>query len=256
MGNKHGEFIWYELITSDLEAARTFYQSATGWQIGAQSGMPGMDYRMIAAGDGQVGGVMQIDAEMQAAGGRPLWIGYIGVDDVDAAVAAITAAGGRIFVPPTDIPDVGRFAMAADPQGAPFYVMRGAVEGGVSTAFSSERVGHFAWNELSTPDPLAALAFYGAVFGWTNPNSMPMGELGEYRFLNVGDLGIGAVQQSKEARATWLHYIHVPSISQSTKAVEDGGGAVLMGPHEVPGGSSIIIGTDPQGARFALAGML
>lgn len=256
MSNKQGEFIWYELMTSNLEAARTFYQSVVGWQVGAQSGQPGMDYRMIEAGDGQVGGMMQIDDEMQAAGGRPLWIGYIGVDDVDVTAAAITAQGGHIFVPPTDIPGVGRFAMAADPQGAPFYVMRGSTEGGVSTAFSSERVGHFAWNELSTPDPLAALAFYGAVFGWTNPSSMPMGELGEYRFLNVGDLGIGAVQQSKEARATWLHYTHVPSISQSAKAVEGGGGAVLMGPHEVPGGSSIIIGSDPQGARFALAGPL
>ena len=256
MSNKQGEFIWYELMTSDIEAARTFYQSVVGWQIAAQSGMPDMDYRMIDAGDGQVGGMMQIDEEMQAAGGQPLWIGYIGVDDVDATAAAITAAGGQIFVPPTDIPGVGRFAMAADPQGAPFYVMRGAVEGGVSTAFSSYSVGHFAWNELSTPDPLAALEFYGRVFGWTNPNSMPMGELGEYRFLNVGDLGIGAVQQSKEPRAAWLHYAYVPSISQSVKAVKEGGGTVLMGPHEVPGGGSIITGTDPQGARFALAGRL
>ncbi len=256
MSNKQGEFIWYELMTSDLEAARTFYQSVVGWQVGAQSGMPGMDYRMIDAGDGQVGGMMQLDEEMQAAGGKPLWIGYIGVDDVDATAAAIIAAGGQIFVPPTDIPGVGRFAMAADPQGAPFYVMRGAVEGGVSTAFSSERVGHFAWNELSTPDPLAALAFYGELFGWTNPNSMPMGELGEYRFLNVGDLGIGAVEPSKQARATWLHYVHVPSIAQAVKAVEEGGGAILTGPHEVPGGSSIITGTDQQGARFALAGPL
>ncbi|MBN8817313.1 MAG: VOC family protein [Sphingomonas sp.] len=254
MTNRHGEFIWYELMTTDMDAARAFYEPVVGWTIGATSGMPGMDYRMIEAADGPVGGMMQLDADMIAHGARPAWIGYIGVDDVDATAVAIEAAGGTIHLAPRDIPGVGRFAMAADPHGAPFYVMRGSTEGGTSTSYSVDGVGHCGWNELSSPDQKAALAFYLPIFAWTNPDSMPMGAMGDYRFLYAGDLRIGASVEQKGRPAGWLHYMRVPSIAASIAAVTAGGGAILHGPHEVPGGDRIIIGTDPQGAAFALVG--
>jgi len=251
MTNKHGEFIWYELMTTDPDAARAFYEPVVGWTIGAASGMPGMDYRIIEAPDASVGGVMAIDADMASHGARPLWIGYIGVDDVDATAEAIKQHGGRIHVPPTDIPGVGRFAMASDPQGAPFYVMRGAVEG-TSTAFSPDAPGHCCWNELTTPDQDKADAFYAAVFGWTSPESMPMGPMGDYRFLYAGDIRIGASMRGEGAR--WQPYFTVPSIAAAVEAVKAHGGRIDNGPHEVPGGSHVVVGTDPQGARFALAG--
>jgi predicted enzyme related to lactoylglutathione lyase len=254
MGNKQGEFIWYELMTTDIEAARAFYEPVAGWKIGDKSVMPGMDYRMINAPDAMIGGVMPIDQDMASHGAKPLWIGYIGVDDVDATVEAIKAADGTIHLPPFDIPGVGRLAMASDPQGAPFYVMRGAVEDGTSTAYSVDGVGHCGWNELSSPDQTAALDFYMGLFGWTNPDSMPMGEMGQYRFLFVDDLRIGASVEQKDLPAFWLHYFRVPSIAKAIEAVKAGGGTVMMGPHEVPGGDHIIIGTDPQGAQFALVG--
>ncbi|OJY69560.1 MAG: glyoxalase [Sphingobium sp. 66-54] len=252
MTNKHGEFIWYELMTTDLDAARAFYGPVVGWAIGAASGMPGMDYRMIDAPDASVGGMMAIDDDMAAQGMKPLWIGYIGVDDVDATAAAIKEHGGRIHVPPTDIPDVGRFAMASDPQGAPFYVMRGSVEG-TSTAFSPDAPGHCCWNELATSDQDKADAFYAAVFGWTNPESMPMGPMGDYRFLYAGDIRIGASMRG-EGAPRWQPYFTVPSIAAAIEAVKAHGGRIDNGPHEVPGGNHIIVGTDPQGVRFALAG--
>lgn len=252
MTNKHGEFIWYELMTTDLDAARAFYGPVVGWAIGAASGMPGMDYRMIDAPDASVGGMMAIDDDMAAQGMKALWIGYIGVDDVDATAAAIKEHGGRIHVPPTDIPDVGRFAMASDPQGAPFYVMRGSVEG-TSTAFSPDAPGHCCWNELATSDQDKADAFYAAVFGWTNPESMPMGPMGDYRFLYAGDIRIGASMRG-EGAPRWQPYFTVPSIAAAIEAVKAHGGRIDNGPHEVPGGNHIIVGTDPQGVRFALAG--
>lgn len=256
MGNKQGEFIWYELMTPDLEGARAFYQSVVGWTIGDKSDMPGMDYRMINAPDAMVGGAMEINAEMIANGAKPIWVGYIGVDDVDASVAAIKAAGGAVHMGPTDIAGAGRLAMATDPQGGLFYVMRGAVEDGTSTAFSADAVGHCAWNELWTPDQPAAHEFYESLFGWTNPESMPMGEMGDYRFLYVDDLRIGATVTQKDQPAHWLHYFNVASINAAVDAVKTGGGTVTMGPHEVPGGGHIIVGTDPQGAQFALVGPL
>ncbi|MCW2396104.1 MULTISPECIES: VOC family protein [unclassified Sphingobium] len=254
MTNRHGEFIWYELMTSDLEAARAFYGAVVGWSIAERSDMPGMDYRMIRAADGEVGGMMALDAEMIAGGGRRIWIGYIGVDDVDATAAAIPSMGGRLYVQPQDIPGVGRFAMAADPHGAPFYIMRGSVEGGVSRAFSPQAVGHCGWNELSSPDQPAALAFYTGLFGWSSPSVMPMGPMGDYRFLSVGDLPIGASLEQKDQRAEWRFYFRLPSIRAAMEAVAAHGGTITTGPHEVPGGDWVVMGTDPQGARFALVG--
>src|SRR5690625_7310585 len=76
-------------------------------------------------------------------------------------------------MPPLDIPDVGRLAMVTDPQGAVFYVMRG-FSNQISLAFAADkpRVGHCAWNELSTTDPEAAKAFYFREFGWTKDGEM------------------------------------------------------------------------------------
>lgn len=254
MTNKQGEFIWYELMTTDIEAARAFYGAVVGWTINDRSDMPGMDYRMIRAADGDVAGLMALDDEMIAGGGRPIWVGYIGVEDVDAIAAAIPSMGGKIYVPPQDIPGVGRFAMAADPHGAPFYIMRGSVEGGVSRSFSADALGHCSWNELSSPDQKTALNFYMGLFGWTNPSSMPMGPMGDYRFLFVDDMRIGASMEQKDQPAEWRFYFTVPSIAAAMEAVTAHGGAIISGPHDVPEGGKIIIGTDPQGARFALVG--
>ena len=111
------------------------------------------------------------------------------------------------------------------------------------------------WNELATADPVAARQFYGELFGWTSDEFMPMGEHGEYRFFAHQGATIGAVSGCVAgAPAGWRYYIRVPSISQATEIVKAKGGAVTMGPHEVPGGDHIIIGNDPQGAEFALVG--
>lgn len=259
MANKQGEYIWYELMTPDIEGAKAFYQAVVGWTIGDKSDMPGMDYRMIHAPDGMVGGVLALDQHMIDGGALPLWVGYIGVDDVDASAEAIKASGGTVHMGPQDIPGAGRLAMASDPQGAPFYVMRGEPEPGgddTSRVFSPEALGHCAWNELSTTDQKGAHAFYQGLVGWSNPENMPMGEMGDYRFLYVDDLRIGATLEQKDQPARWRYYFVVQSLNASIAAVKAGGGTIDHGPHEVPGGGHIIIGTDPQGAQFALVGEL
>ncbi len=189
----------------------------------------------------------------------PLWLGYVGVDDVDETVRQIEAKGGKSLMPPFDIRQ-GRIAMVADPQGNPLYVMKPVppasdpdARSDVFSAYDEQRVG---WNELSTSDPSTARSFYGELFGWTSEDFMPMGEFGEYRFFAHEGATIGAVCGVKPggSDAGWRYYIRVPSIAAAVEAVKAGGGEVSMGPHEVPGGDLIIIGTDPQGAAFALAG--
>src|SRR5215211_2023723 len=117
-----GDFIWYELLTTDAAAAQRFYGKVVGWTF---SNPESHGYIHLAAADGdQIGGMVQITAEMQQHGARPTWLGYLHVADVDAEVAAIERDGGRVRMPAMDIPNVGRIAMVADPQGAPFYVMK------------------------------------------------------------------------------------------------------------------------------------
>jgi predicted enzyme related to lactoylglutathione lyase len=128
-------------------------------------------------------------------------------------------------------------------------------EGGQSDVFSPSEEQRVSWNELTTPDPVAARSFYGELFGWTSDDFMPMGELGEYRFFDHNGTRIGAVCGVQPGGSQgWRYYIRVPSISKSVEAVKSGGGAVALGPMEVPGGDFIVIGSDPQGAEFALVG--
>ncbi len=252
--NPHGSHIWYELLTTDAERAKDFYETVVaGWRVGEAS--PQHDgYREInLTSGGHAGGMMQLNEHMIAGGAKPVWLGYIGVEDVDATVADVQSRGGKVHLPAFDIPGIGRIAMVADPQGNPFYVMRGSIEE-ASDAFSPEAPGHVSWNELTTPDPAAARQFYGELFGWTSDDFMPMGELGEYRFFAHHGTMIGAVSPCVEGPAGWRYYIRVPSIAAAVQAVKDRGGSVSMGPHEVPGGDHIIIGTDPLGAEFALVG--
>lgn len=127
MTSQHGDFVWYELMTKDTAAARTFYGPLLGWTF-ADSGMPAMQYDLISMNGTQVAGIMPLDDDMEAGGAQPGWLGYVGVNDVDASAAQAREAGARIWIAPRDIPGIGRFAFLADPQGAPLYIMRGNSE--------------------------------------------------------------------------------------------------------------------------------
>ncbi len=253
MTNRHGEWVWFELLTPDPDAAQSFYGDVVGWTA-KSSGMPGMDYRLLSASDGEVAGLMK---QPDGMGDGPVWLGYIGVDDVDASVKAIESAGGTTHMPATTMPGVGRMAMMADGQGVPFYVMRG--EGAEpSTAFRQSgegSVGHVVWCELSAPDPDKALEFYRNAFGWGQNGGMPMGDLGDYRFLQAGDVGFGAVMGVMSGGAPgWQYYFHVPDIDVALETVRSRGGAVVEEPMEIPGGSFTLVARDPQGAGFGLVG--
>lgn len=253
MTNHHGDFIWYELMTPDADAAARFYASILGWQDRPAQAAAAGTYRIFSAAGTDVGGLYCTAGDPRCAGLRPAWIGYVGVDDVDASAADVQAAGGTILMPPTDIPGVGRFAMIADPQGVPCYVMRGAVDA-VSTAFAPDTPGHCQWNELATADQQAALAFYGGRFGWQPGDAVDMGELGDYRFLVQRSTTIGAVMNAPPGGPppTWTFYFGVPDIDRAATAIVSGGGTVHHGPAEVPGGSRIVVASDPQGASFGL----
>ena len=257
--NPEGDFIWYELMTPDADGAKAFYDAVVGWEIG-ESSPEYNGYRMIKTRDGGfAGGVLPITPDMAQHGARPAWLGYLNVSDVDLKVASIEVAGGKTYMAASDIPNVGRIAMVADPQGAPFYVMKPIPPAGrenePSTVFSAEAQGRCGWNELSTSDPVGARRFYGEQFGWTTDNFMPMGEHGEYRFIDHQGLTLGAIAATMgDQQPHWRFYFRVPSVSKAKETAERKGGKIVVGPMEVPGGDHIVIGVDPQGAEFALVG--
>lgn len=255
MRNRHGTPIWYELMAQDPAAARRFYSAVFGWTID-ESPPPGstLDYRMIAAGTQFVGGLMTLSEDMQRQGARPCWMMYLGVDDVDACVADLTAAGGKVHLPAFDIPGVGRIAMLADPQGASFYVMRGS-SNETSTACDPMTPGHGAWHELHTTDGVAAADFYLDQFGWKREMAMDMGEMGPYQIYSIEGKALGAFMKDPGfEQPEWLVYFRVDGVEEAARRIVQAGGTVSFGPSEVPGGDWIVNGLDLEGARFALVG--
>ena len=257
----HGGFIWYELITPDPKGAKDFYEAVVGWDVDAEA-LPGpVEYRMIKRSDGgNAGGVLRLTEDMASRGARPVWLGYVGVDDVDRTIAQIEASGGKVLMPGSDVPEVGRIAMVADAQGAPFYVMKptppAGNEGKDSDAFSVDRPQHVRWNELSTTDPEAAIALYTRLFGWVQEGDIDMGEMGKYRFIHHNGVMIGAIMPKMPDMpvSLWSYYIGVDDIDRAAAAVRDGGGTIFHGPMEIPGAEFSLNAMDPQGAAFGLVG--
>lgn len=262
MSKLHGSWIWYELMTTDAVAAKAFYEAVVGWSI-TPGTEPPLFYGTIANDDGgMTGGVMALSEEMLAGGARPAWLGYVGVDDVDTATAAIEAAGGKVLMPKIVIPQ-GALALVADCCGAPFYVMTPQMapgQTGESTAFSRSLPGRCSWNELMAGDLDQALAFNTGLFGWTLPPAMDMGDFGPYQFLANGGEGMddafGAAMKKmpQVPVSAWNHYFRVPDIDDARATIAARGGTVMNGPMEVPGGDWIVQGMDPQGAFFCVVG--
>lgn len=254
MSNSHGSPVWYELMTRDPDAAKTFYDAVVGWNVEGQPAGE-MDYRMITADFGNAGGVMRISDAMAEGGAKAVWLGYFGVDDVDACVADMTAHGGGVLMPAWSIPGVGRMALVSDPEGIPFYIMRGDSEES-STVFSATDAGHVRWNELMTPDLDGALDFYTGRFGWKKEDAMDMGpEMGPYQFFSHDDVTLGAMmRQSGAYPKGWSFYFGVPDIDAAAAAVTAGGGQIVMGPMEIPGGEYSANAIDPEGVSFGLVG--
>ncbi len=121
----HGAFSWAELMTTDTEAAKGFYGELLGWQFKSMD-MPTGQYHVVSIGEEQIAGIMATPPE--SAGAPPFWGNYVTVDDVDALQDKVPALGGKVLVPPTDIPGVGRFMLFQDPQGAALSVITYASE--------------------------------------------------------------------------------------------------------------------------------
>jgi predicted enzyme related to lactoylglutathione lyase len=241
-----GRFVWHELLTTDTAGAAAFYPKVVPWRT-QPSSMPG--YTLWLAGDAQVGGLMALPSD--ASGTPPHWLVYIGTPNVDATAEHAQRLGARVVKAAADIPNVGRYAVLADPQGATFALYTPGPGGGGSPAPGA---GVFSWHELATTDVPAALRFYGELFGWSKGPGHDMGAMGIYQIFERFGAQVGGIcnVQGPATPPSWLSYVQVADSSRAVSAAKSAGGRLLHGPMEVPGGSWIALFMDPQGGAFAV----
>lgn len=257
MTTTEGSFVWYELMTDDPKAAEAFYAKVVGWSL-VDSGHPDMRYTLARVGEHRVAGIMEIPAEVRQHGGKPGWIGYVAVADVDAKAEAVMRAGGTIHRPPADIPSIGRFAVVADPQGAKFVLFRG--DGTPPPAPAPGTAGHFGWHELYAHDWPSSFSFYETLFGWRKGESIDIGPMGVYQLFHARNAPLdgmatgGMMNLPGPPAPSWLYYVNVEEIDAATERLRQAGGAIMNGPMEVPGGMWVVQASDPQGAQFAIVG--
>ena len=245
-------FVWYELLSTDLAAAKAFYARVVGWNM-QDMPMPGMTYTILRAGDTQVGGMVALSSAARDGGMEPGWIGYVGVPDADSAAAKVKRLGGAVLKEPADIPNVGRFAVAADPQGAVFNLFKPAQAGEPAVSNEPGRIG---WRELHASDWSKAFDFYAEMFGWSQGDAVDMGSMGTYQLFKIGGIALGAMFNSPAAltQRFWLYYFNVGDIDAASDRITAGGGKIMLPPQQVPGGGWIVQAQDPGGAAFALLG--
>ena len=214
MSKGNGRFVWYELMTTDLAAARAFYGQVVGWHsVDAQ--MPGMDYWMFTVGDKPVAGLMDLPEDARKMGAPPRWIGYVTVEDVDAATAKVTANGGTVHVPPRDIPSVGRFSTVTDPHGASLALFKSA-NPEQDQPVQPDEPGRVGWHELYAGDLASALEFYTELFGWEKKDALDMGEMGLYQMFGTTEATLGGMMTKPPMIpvAHWNYYFNVGNIDE------------------------------------------
>lgn len=239
VGTAVGKFVWHDHVSKDPEQAKRFYTELFGWEL--EVWKPGeADYAMIKSGDGMHGGFGTPEGDIPAH-----WLGHVLVEDVDETISTTEGAGGQVRFGPMDMPDVGRFAIVADPQGASFSLYAASGEPGGSQ-------GVFVWNELHTSDRDGAKTFYSEVFGWTSSDS-DMGGM-TYTVFQRGEDQIGGCSDLHQGEPTsnWMVYIATDDVDGSAAKARELGATILQEPMEIPEVGRFAVVQDPAGAVFGL----
>lgn len=238
MSYEHGRFVWFELLTKDIDRATSFYPETLPWRIEPMKMQDGSEYTMIQVGDVGVGGFLTPQADVPTS-----WVSYVSVADVDATAEKIRAAGGATHMEAFDVPGVGRMQPVSDAHGGMFSLFK-AETGDPSRV---EGPGSFHWNELWTQEPRASLAFYEKTLGYTH-EEFPMPH-GTYYVLKNGEDACGGIIQapSSDIPTMWLQYVTVEDCDATLDRAQQRGATVLSGPMDAEGVGRFGVLRDPLG---------
>jgi predicted enzyme related to lactoylglutathione lyase len=243
-----GKFIWHDLMTTEPEAAAAFYSRLfPEWTIEKKEA-GGHPYRMVSVG----GRLIACMIPFEKSHGFPShWVGYVGVENCDKAVARMVELGGKCCYPGFTAPGVGRFALVSDPQGAfikPFQPEKPMPVPAVA------QIGEVCWNELLTTNIEQARTFYAGVFGW-EIREHDMGPMGKYTLFYKGETGVGGgMPMTPEMRGSpnWMYYFLVEDVDARTRKAGEVGGQIHVQPRDIPGVGRFSVVADPGGGVFSL----
>src|SRR4051812_18501528 len=253
VSDRDGRFVWYELLTTDIGAAKSFYCAVLGWSV-KDASTPDLAYSLFTDRETPVSGLMELPEEATKMGAMPRWVGYIGVNDVDAIANRLKSYGGAVYVPPTNS-NIGRVSIVADPQGATFALVSDLRVDPVQPDRMAER-GYVGWHELLASDSTKAFAFYAELFGWQKGEAQIGPMKTSYQFFSVREQTLGGMLTKLPTVPLpfWLYYFNVGDLDEAAERAIAGGGQISQGPTELPDGNWIARCTDPEGAMFALQG--
>ena len=251
-------FVWHDLNTHDVEGAKRFYGELFHWSF-EESGTG--SYHHVSSGAQMIGGIRRKDTKEP---GPPSWLGYVLVDAVSDTVAKVTAGGGQIYVATTVMPEVGTFAVVADPTGGVVAPWRSARPEENEEASVPAAAPTFCWDELLTRDPARATEFYRGVFDW-GTETKSMGESGDYTLFTRHGATNPMHDDGSPAWAAgltkappgvphsyWLAYVQVDDVDASAEQARALGATINVPPTSLPMVGRVCSFMDPQGAALAV----
>ena len=246
-----GAFCWFELGTTDQNAAKSFYTSLFGWSVTEYPMGPSGVYTTFQLQGQDSGAAYTLRPDQRAQGVPPHWLLYIATDNADEAARRAGELGGKVYVPPFDVMELGRMAVLADPTGAKFAVWQPKQKPGVGIRGIP---GTVCWADLSTPDVDTAKKFYSGLFGWEI--AAGEGDPSGYQHIQNGSEFIGGVppaaHRNPQTPPHWLIYFLIAECDASAAKAKQLGAEFLLPPQTIPHVGRMAIAKDPQGVIFAL----
>jgi hypothetical protein len=248
-GEQHpGKFIWADLFTTDPVAATKFYSGLFGWTTNVID-QNGRAYTVFSNGSRPVAGLAQRHTANLKRPSR--WISYIAVPDINATLAQVTKAGGKVHAPARDFPDRGAQAIIADIEGSPVGLLQ-STSG--DTPDTEPLPGDWNWFELYGKEPKTTSAFYAHVFNYAVSPDNRTARKNDW-LLNSGDLprgGVAPLPDRDDATPGWLGVVRVASIDEALKRVTALGGEILVAPRSAAYDSRFAIIADSTGGTVGL----
>jgi predicted enzyme related to lactoylglutathione lyase len=241
-----GKFVWADLVTDDVWAARGFYYQLFGWHF-QEAG----SYTIGSNEERPLCGMIQ-RARPKDRPAQPRWFGYISVTSVERASRVVTESGGRVLQEPKKYPKRGEQAIFTDPEGAVFGVVKSS--SGDLQDFLAEP-GDWIWIQLLSRDAKKAASFYSGVARYDVVENTRSNRVSDYVLMSEGYARATVrtiPNDSSEIQPTWLPFVRVKSLGESLVLARQIGGKVLVEPRPELLDGKVAVIADPTGAAIGV----
>jgi predicted enzyme related to lactoylglutathione lyase len=249
MQHTPGLWVWAELFTADVAAAKTFYGGVFGWEFRTLGSGPDA-YTLVTNQDTPIAGILHRKGSSNAPH-LARWVGFASVADVDRAAEYAAFSGGEVLVEPRELPGRGKVALIADPEGGRFGVLRSNTG---DPPDSLPPQGALLWRELWARDGAAMAEFYAPLGGYQIQLLDEDRGTVERRLLSGGHPRAGIIEHDlDDLPSAWLHYVRVADLAEALDRVREGGGAILIAPTPNIRQGRVALVADPLGGAIGIA---